>query len=928
MVRSSYFIKISLLNPFFRFVGADYDLQECGPGDLDPHAVVSVLKAFLRECKTFHLGYYIVSNKHVVPDPILTRSRVHLFENAFEKAKGAGFMLALPSPTSPAALNTPPAFATTHMRLPSNPRVGLPSNPRDGFSPPPPPMQPVHSPQDFLHLQPTPSTQQSQANQTNQVEASNPNEPTVSPQEALSTLLEEFHTLVNSLPRENRDLLLTIIELLKKASSHSKATKMPLSNLLLVLCPSMSMNPGVLKVFVEHVDAIFMEKELPIPVPTPIPDDVPVTATSFMSSVMEPHKEGETMPNIAQEAHSAATGDETVQIRQAAGHHENDGTVATERVVDQSQPPNDLLAVEQLPVRKQSLRRLQQSRSIQISGDTAPSAYTPINIPQDDPLAEATNERPRQQEQSDPLRYATQLQDNLQRQEGVHRSNSSSRSASPATSYEGLRPAQPAGPRLPRSIPAPLTLHSRQGSNSSSQILTPQQAEHARTPPATTNNFSPRIVVFPETNEGKREETTPSSGVQLDAPPSTDSAPQSGEGVTLLVTPSLPEVDNMEPLTSTFVDKRVTHMLQRRTIFASDITPPPSTGSTNPGLSPPPGTAGTIATVATQGSSLGVPTPDTERTMVSQPLTPLLIELQRQNAGHNEGEGQQVDEEGLDYPTVEPLSLQKKAAAAAATSSGASISQTTLSVDPSSNLATNNANSEPTNVEESQQGLRLDKPPGIYSESALSSASSAVTDSTHLFDREMSWPEVPTTIPTVKPGDGYWPNVPAFVNPGPRMVPGDTAPLSNNGAGGSRRPLPLPPQVHPAAASAVFHGQPPPQLPMPNKLSPMGNDMITIDVSKEAPLSSPQANETLDSAEEYERDDSLSNLTTRPGASRAPRLTVNSKDMINGDSYWAKELQRVLRSASPSSPVEHEREHDVTRYSGEWAPSVLNAAGS
>jgi hypothetical protein len=31
------------------FAGADYDLQGCGPGDLDPHAVASVLKAFLRE---------------------------------------------------------------------------------------------------------------------------------------------------------------------------------------------------------------------------------------------------------------------------------------------------------------------------------------------------------------------------------------------------------------------------------------------------------------------------------------------------------------------------------------------------------------------------------------------------------------------------------------------------------------------------------------------------------------------------------------------------------------------------------------------------------------------------------------------------------------------------------------------------------------
>jgi hypothetical protein len=29
--------------------GADYDLRECPPGDLDPHAVSSIFKAYLRE---------------------------------------------------------------------------------------------------------------------------------------------------------------------------------------------------------------------------------------------------------------------------------------------------------------------------------------------------------------------------------------------------------------------------------------------------------------------------------------------------------------------------------------------------------------------------------------------------------------------------------------------------------------------------------------------------------------------------------------------------------------------------------------------------------------------------------------------------------------------------------------------------------------
>ena len=31
--------------------GCDYDLTECEPGDLDPHAVASIFKTFLRECE-------------------------------------------------------------------------------------------------------------------------------------------------------------------------------------------------------------------------------------------------------------------------------------------------------------------------------------------------------------------------------------------------------------------------------------------------------------------------------------------------------------------------------------------------------------------------------------------------------------------------------------------------------------------------------------------------------------------------------------------------------------------------------------------------------------------------------------------------------------------------------------------------------------
>lgn len=31
--------------------GADFDIVQCNPGDLDPHAVASVFKAYLRECE-------------------------------------------------------------------------------------------------------------------------------------------------------------------------------------------------------------------------------------------------------------------------------------------------------------------------------------------------------------------------------------------------------------------------------------------------------------------------------------------------------------------------------------------------------------------------------------------------------------------------------------------------------------------------------------------------------------------------------------------------------------------------------------------------------------------------------------------------------------------------------------------------------------
>ena len=60
--------------------------------------------------------------------------------------------------------------------------------------------------------------------------------------------------LVIRLPRENRDLLYTLIELIKATANRSQRTKMPLANLLLVFCPSLNIKPGLLRVFCESED--------------------------------------------------------------------------------------------------------------------------------------------------------------------------------------------------------------------------------------------------------------------------------------------------------------------------------------------------------------------------------------------------------------------------------------------------------------------------------------------------------------------------------------------------------------------------------------------------------------------------------------------------------------------------------------------------
>ncbi len=63
-------------------------------------------------------------------------------------------------------------------------------------------------------------------------------------------LLNAFASLLARLPRENRDLLHTVIDLINFVAQR-KAIRMPLSNLTVVLCPTLNMSPPILRVLCE-----------------------------------------------------------------------------------------------------------------------------------------------------------------------------------------------------------------------------------------------------------------------------------------------------------------------------------------------------------------------------------------------------------------------------------------------------------------------------------------------------------------------------------------------------------------------------------------------------------------------------------------------------------------------------------------------------
>ncbi|KAL5523911.1 hypothetical protein ACEPAG_8084 [Sanghuangporus baumii] len=174
--------------------GADYDLRECGPGEIDPHAVSSIFKAYLRE----------------LPEPLLTRHLMPYFEAALTAENNM--------------INAADAQGTGQNGKEHRRGSGLPSSPRDS-----------------VQVRKAPSLSTFAV-------------PALAPRTASHTLTAALSVLIARLPKENRDLLRTVTELIMATARACRETKMPLSNLLLVFCPSLMMGPPLLRALCEGKD--------------------------------------------------------------------------------------------------------------------------------------------------------------------------------------------------------------------------------------------------------------------------------------------------------------------------------------------------------------------------------------------------------------------------------------------------------------------------------------------------------------------------------------------------------------------------------------------------------------------------------------------------------------------------------------------------
>ncbi|TFY54196.1 hypothetical protein EVJ58_g9004 [Rhodofomes roseus] len=172
--------------------GADWDMTECDVCDLDPHAVASIFKTYLRE----------------LPESILTMSLIPYFESALAAEDQA-------------------SRASTDSSTDASVKSSTTSHQRSGSSM-------------GLHKAPSLST------------LAVPR--FVGKRSVSESLLKALTWLIARMPRENRDLLYTVIELIRETAARSAETKMPLANLLLLFSPTLNMNPGMLRVLCENED--------------------------------------------------------------------------------------------------------------------------------------------------------------------------------------------------------------------------------------------------------------------------------------------------------------------------------------------------------------------------------------------------------------------------------------------------------------------------------------------------------------------------------------------------------------------------------------------------------------------------------------------------------------------------------------------------
>ena len=213
--------------------GVDYNMSRCSPCDLDPHAVASIFKAYLREREYYQklffskLSVLISAPAFPVPENVLTQKLMPFFDAAIEQES---------SNASVVDSDTPQPGMRKDMGLPSSQKPLLQHRPTSSTS------SVVSSSSALLtlNLRKPPSLSTFTLPSLNGIRP------------ASQTLVSNLRSLIAKMPKENRDLLRTVIELVRATSEASKLTKMPLGNLLIVFLPSLNINAQLFRVLCEE----------------------------------------------------------------------------------------------------------------------------------------------------------------------------------------------------------------------------------------------------------------------------------------------------------------------------------------------------------------------------------------------------------------------------------------------------------------------------------------------------------------------------------------------------------------------------------------------------------------------------------------------------------------------------------------------------